>query len=51
MGLSTHQGFLNPDREQRDFNIDRTIAQIEIAYHLGIPTMRVNTGRWDLEGL
>ncbi len=46
MGLSTHQGFLNPDREQRDFNIDRTIAQIEIAYDLGIPTMRVNTGRW-----
>lgn len=46
MGLSTHQGFLNPEREQRDFNIDRTIAQIEIAYDLGIPTMRVNTGRW-----
>lgn len=46
MGLSTHQGFLSPDREQRRFNIDRTIAQIEIAYDLGIPTMRVNTGRW-----
>ena len=46
MGLSTHQGFLTPDRERRRFNVDRTIAQIEIAYHLGIPTMRVNTGRW-----
>ena len=46
MGLSTHQGFVNPDREQRQFNIDRTIAQIELASELGIPTMRVNTGRW-----
>ncbi|MHC5005710.1 MAG: sugar phosphate isomerase/epimerase family protein [Planctomycetota bacterium] len=46
MGLSTHQGFVTPDREQRAFNIDRTIGQIEIAYDLGIPTMRVNTGRW-----
>ncbi|MCP4013959.1 MAG: sugar phosphate isomerase/epimerase [Phycisphaeraceae bacterium] len=46
MGLSTHQGFVTPDREKRDFNIDRTIAQIEIAYDLGIPVMRVNTGTW-----
>ena len=45
MGLSTHQGFVTPDREKR-FNIDRTIAQIEIAYDLGIPVMRVNTGTW-----
>lgn len=46
MGLSTHQGFVTPDTEKRRFNIDRTIAQIEIAYDLGIPTMRVNTGTW-----
>lgn len=46
MGLSTHQGFVTPDREQRKFNIDRTIGQIETAYSLGIPNMRVNTGRW-----
>ncbi|MEE2971631.1 MAG: sugar phosphate isomerase/epimerase family protein [Planctomycetota bacterium] len=46
MGLSTHQGFVTPDREQRRFNIDRTMAQIEIAYDLGIPVMRVNTGTW-----
>lgn len=46
MGLSTHQGFVTPDREKRQFNIDRTIAQVEIAYDLGIPTMRVNTGTW-----
>lgn len=46
MGLSTHQGFVTPDREERKFHIDRTIAQIEMAYELGIPTMRVNSGTW-----
>jgi sugar phosphate isomerase/epimerase len=46
MGLSTHQTFLSPDKEQRQKNIDLTIRQIEQAYALGIPTMRVNTGRW-----
>jgi len=46
IGMSTHQGFLTPDREIRKQNIDRTIGQIELAYTLGIPTMRVNTGRW-----
>ena len=45
-GLSTHQGFLTPDAEKRQQNIDHTIHTIELAYQLGIPTMRVNTGRW-----
>ncbi len=45
-GLSTHQGFLSPDPEVRQKNIDHTIRAIELAYQLGIPTMRVNTGRW-----
>jgi sugar phosphate isomerase/epimerase len=46
MGMSTHQGFVTPDREKRTFNISRTIGQLELAYELGIPTMRVNTGTW-----
>ena len=46
IGMSTHQGFVTPDREKRQANIDLTIGQIELAYKLGIPTMRVNTGRW-----
>lgn len=46
MGFSTHQGFLNPSEEYRQENIDKTIHQIELAYKLGIPTMRINTGRW-----
>ena len=46
MGFSTHQGFINPDRDYREENIQKTIHQIELAYSLGIPTMRINTGRW-----
>lgn len=45
-GLSTHQAFVSPDPEKRQANIAKTIASIELAYQLGIPTMRVNTGRW-----
>jgi len=45
-GLSTHQGFVSPDAEKRQANVAKTIASIELAYRLGIPTMRVNTGRW-----
>ena len=45
-GLSTHQGFVSPDEAVRQKNVGRTLASIELAYKLGIPTMRVNTGRW-----
>jgi sugar phosphate isomerase/epimerase len=45
-GLSTHQSFVSPDPEFRKRNIEHTIRCIEIAYALGIPTIRVNTGRW-----
>lgn len=45
-GFSTHQGFVSPDEAKRQKNIDHTIHTIELAYQLGIPTMRVNTGRW-----
>ena len=45
-GLSTHQTFLSPDAELRKKNIEITCASIELAYALGIPHMRVNTGRW-----
>jgi len=45
-GFSTHQSFLSPDPEERRKNVELTRQQIETAYALGIPTMRVNTGRW-----
>src|SRR5436309_7093103 len=46
-GLSIHQGFLYPDSAKRQKNVDHTIHCIELAYQMGIPTMRVNTGRWE----
>lgn len=45
-GLSTHQSFVSPDADFRQQNVDHTIHCIELAYSLGIPTIRVNTGRW-----
>jgi L-ribulose-5-phosphate 3-epimerase len=44
--MSTHQGYVYPDKDKRQQNIDLTIEQIEIAYRLGVPIVRVNTGRW-----
>src|SRR5262245_324694 len=45
-GFSTHQGFLSPKAEVREKNVDHTVKCIEMAYAMGIPTMRVNTGTW-----
>ena len=45
-GISTHQGFVSPDKDVRQKNIERTANSIRLAHELGIPTMRVNTGRW-----
>ncbi len=45
-GMSIHQGFLSPDRAKRQKNIDHTIKCIELAYKLGIPIIRLNTGTW-----
>ena len=50
MGFSTHQGFISPDPAVRQANVRKTLDQIEIAYRLGIPTMRINTGRWGTTG-
>ena len=47
MGFSTHQGFVSPDKQVRQKNIDHTLRCIDLAYRLGIPTLRVNTGRWN----
>ncbi|MDX1363838.1 sugar phosphate isomerase/epimerase family protein [Arenibacter latericius] len=50
MGFSTHQGYVSPEKSARDENVAKTIHQIELAYKLGIPTMRLNTGRWGTSG-
>jgi L-ribulose-5-phosphate 3-epimerase len=46
MGFSTHQGFVYPEADLRSTNVQKTKYQIELAASLGIPTMRINTGRW-----
>ncbi len=46
-GMSTHQDFVDPRADVRKANVEKTIASIELAYRLGIPTIRVNTGRWN----
>ncbi len=45
--LSIHQGFVFPDKAERQKNIDHTIHCIELAAKMGIPSMRLNTGRWN----
>lgn len=45
--LSIHQGFVNPDKAELKKHIDHTIHCIELAYKMGIPCMRLNTGRWN----
>jgi sugar phosphate isomerase/epimerase len=47
MGFSTHQGFVSPDKQIRQKNVDHTLRCIDLAWRLGIPTLRVNTGRWN----
>jgi L-ribulose-5-phosphate 3-epimerase len=45
-GMATHQTFLTPDLDLQKKNVDMTIGYLELAYSLGIPTMRVQTGTW-----
>jgi len=44
--LSTHQGFVSPKPEIIAANVEHTKKCIEICYELGIPALRINTGRW-----
>ena len=49
-GMSTHQGFVSPDKAKRQENIEKTLKSIDVAYKLGIPIIRLNTGRWGTSG-
>ena len=48
--LSIHQDFVSPDKDERQEAIDHTIKCIEIAYEMGIPCIRLNSGRWGTSG-
>ena len=44
--LSIHQGFVHPDAEELKKHIEHTKHCMELAAEMGIPCMRLNTGRW-----
>ena len=45
--VSTHQNFVSPKPELVTENVEHTKKCIEIAYQLGVPCIRINTGRWN----
>ncbi len=44
--LSIHQDFVNPDAEAQAQQSAHTRRCIEVAHELGIPSIRLNSGRW-----
>jgi L-ribulose-5-phosphate 3-epimerase len=45
--LSIHQNFVKPEPAERKKMIDHTIHCIDLAVQLGIPAVRINSGRWE----
>ncbi len=45
--LSIHQDFVDPDPEYLKRQVEHTKKCIEIAYQLGVPCIRLNSGRWN----
>ena len=45
--FSIHQDFVDPSAEYRQQQVDHTLKCIEIAYELGVPCIRLNSGRWN----
>lgn len=46
VNLSIHQNFVSPDKDVRAKHVAHTLGCIETAYRLGIPCIRLNSGRW-----
>jgi L-ribulose-5-phosphate 3-epimerase len=44
--LSIHQDFVSPEASERKKDIDHTKHCIDLAAQLGIPCVRLNSGRW-----
>jgi sugar phosphate isomerase/epimerase len=44
--FSIHQDFVSPWKDERDQAIRHTIYGIQLAERLGIPAVRINSGRW-----
>ncbi len=47
ISLSIHQDFVDPDPAARQKDIDHTLQCMQLAHDLGIPCLRLNTGRWN----
>ena len=45
--LSIHQDFVDPSADFRRAQVEHTLKCIEIAAALGIPSIRLNSGRWN----
>lgn len=45
--MSTHQDFVDPSTDERRKNVEITRTSLRRAAELGIPVIRVNTGRWN----
>lgn len=45
--LSIHQDFVDPDADKRNKDIEHTKHTIDLAHQMGIPAIRLNTGRWN----
>ncbi len=45
--LSIHQDFVSPDPAERQKDIAHTKHCIDLAHRLGIPAVRLNSGRWN----
>jgi L-ribulose-5-phosphate 3-epimerase len=45
--LSIHQDFISPQKEERDEAVAHTKRCIQLAERLGIPSIRLNSGRWN----
>lgn len=45
--VSTHQTFVSPKPDEITRNVEHTKKCLEIAYELGVPCIRINTGRWN----
>jgi sugar phosphate isomerase/epimerase len=44
--LAIHQDFVQPNAEERQQHIDHTKHCLQLAHELGIPAIRLNSGRW-----
>ncbi len=47
VALSIHQDFVDPDPDYRRQQVEHTHKCIEMAYELGVPCIRLNSGRWN----